>query len=107
MRLRALLVIPAVLALTACGSGDSGPSPEEQKRTEMCEGFAGLTPGVIEVAQAQAVLADPSSTQAEKSTAMKVTLDQVSTSEKRTEPYDCNDPADAKLFEWYNSEYDE
>ncbi len=107
MRLRALLIVPVVLALAACGSDVSGPSPEEQKRAEMCEGFARLTPGFIEIAQAQAVLADSSSTQAEKSAAMKETLDQSSTSEKRTQPYDCNDPADAELFEWYSNEYDE
>ncbi|CCW14583.1 hypothetical protein [Rhodococcus aetherivorans] len=104
MRLRALAAASLLPLLLAACAGESGPSPDEQKRAELCAGFARLTPGSVEVAQAQAVLADPASTTDEKSAAMKVTLDQVSTSEKRTEPYDCDDPDDAAQFEWYSSD---
>lgn len=103
MRLRALLIAPAVLALAACGSDN--PSPEEQKRAEQCASFERLDPGFLEISRATQTLADPNSTRAERSAALKAQLDQQSTSEKRTEPYDCDDPADAELFGWYISEY--
>lgn len=103
MRLRALLIAPAVLALAACGAGNT--PPEEQKRAEQCTSFERLDPGFLEISRATQTLADPNATRAERSAALKAQLDQQSTSEKRTRPYDCDDPADADLFGWYVSEY--
>lgn len=103
MRKRLPLIAAAVFALTACGESELGV---DEQRQAACEAFADNTPGTLEMADAYEVLADESASQTERSEALKVTLDQQS-AYARTEPYDCDDPADAALFEKHYGTFDE
>lgn len=93
----------AVFALTSCGESD--PSVDEERQAA-CESFAGNTPGILEMNDAYEVLSDESASTSDKQAAMKVTLDQQS-AYARTDPYDCNNPADADLFEKHYGTFDE
>lgn len=91
----------AALALMSCSQapGDAEPSTRDQA----CESIKRLTPGSVELSWATEVLSDTNSSSAEKSEALKVTLDQASTAApgKRTEPYTCEGP----VFERFAAEY--
>lgn len=91
----------AALALMSCSQdpGDAEPSIRDQA----CESIKRLTPGSVELSWATEVLSDANSSSAEKSEALKVTLDQASNSApgKRTEPYTCEGP----VFERFAAEY--
>jgi len=86
----------SVAALTACG--ESEPSAEE-RRQAACESFASTTPGMLEMNDAMEVLADEGASPAQKSAALKAQLDQLSKTENRDYPYDCDRPSDKALFE--------
>lgn len=102
----------ATLLLAGCGSSDVDVTPVAQQvdtvRAERCEAFAFVAPGVIEIDEADHILQDPTSTQGERSTALKSKLDEMSVTDNRTRAYDCNDPRDADLFaRWADRYYDE
>ena len=95
--MRKLLPVLILTAFVAACGGESGSSVDE-RRQEACDAFAAQTPGILEVNDALEVLEDESSSDAERSEALKVTLDQQS-AYRRTHPYDCENPADQELFE--------
>ncbi|KDQ03235.1 hypothetical protein EN35_05130 [Rhodococcus qingshengii] len=60
-----------------------------------CDGFNRLTPGTLESAEAFDVLADPDSTPAQKSEALKRQMD----ANARKTPYNCESSSDRRLFD--------
>ncbi|MGF7124012.1 hypothetical protein [Rhodococcus sp. BE178] len=88
----------AVLVLGGCSSSDDGPS-EDELRATACESFASITPGFYESSDAVSTLSDPGASTSDRVDALRAQLDQSSSSNKRTRPYDCNDARDAKWFD--------
>ncbi|ORJ92608.1 hypothetical protein A6F55_23895 [Prescottella equi] len=87
----------SVLVLGGCTSTDEGPS-EGALRQTACESFAEITPGFYESTAAIGTLSDPSASTSDRAEAMSKQLEAMSGSNKRTRPYDCNDPRDEEYF---------
>lgn len=86
-------IAAALLALTAlttaCASEPAEPSPREQA----CETFKAVTPGFFEMSWSTKVLADTNASSADRLEAMKISVNQMSSNNRRTEPYTCDEPA--------------
>ncbi|RVW05341.1 hypothetical protein [Rhodococcus xishaensis] len=100
------LVIAALsataLILGGCGSSDGEPSNAEL-HASACERFEAITPGFFETREAIETLSDPNASVADRAEAMELQLDRMSGSNKRTRPYNCDDPRDKKFFDDYYS----
>lgn len=94
MRKTILVALLTGLTLTGCGS----PTPnQDEKRQEACAAFESLTPGSLELQEAIDVLSDEDASTSERQAALKRSLDQQSSANRRTTPYDCEQDRD--LFE--------
>ncbi|MGF7124993.1 hypothetical protein [Rhodococcus sp. BE178] len=96
----AIALSAAALVLGGCSSSDAGPSDTEL-REMACGSFASITPGFYESTDAIGTLSDSNASSSDRADALRAQLDQSSSSNKRTRPYDCNDPRDAKWFDGF------
>jgi len=97
MRKYVPIIASAALILAGCGSSE--PTAAE-KRAADCEAFAAETPGVIEHSWAFEVGSDPNRSQEDFTDAVKA-LAREQSGAGREHPYNCDWPADRKLFEYY------
>jgi entry exclusion lipoprotein TrbK len=86
-----------VVALSGCSSEPEAPSV----RDKACESIKSVTPGYLEMTWAMETLKDPNASDRDQADAMKVSLDQMSETNKRTEPYTC----EGATFERYVEEF--
>lgn len=94
----AAVLFAGVVLLAGCSSTPDGPTEAEQRQS-YCDAFARLTPGYLEISENTETLANPDSNSSDKSDALKSTLDSLGSGTKRTQPYDCNSPADKDRFD--------
>lgn len=81
--------LASIALLSACSSEPQAPTPRELA----CETFKQVSPGFFEMSWSTKVLGDPNATSADRREAMSISLDQMSTANRRTEPYTCEEPA--------------
>ncbi|WP_156423029.1 hypothetical protein [Rhodococcus sp. KB6] len=106
-RVFATLAIVGLLLLAGGCSNEPASTPvtapalaAAEQHQAYCDGFNRLTPGTLESTEAFEVLADPDSTPAQKSEALKKQMD----ANVRTTPYNCESPTDRRLFDAFISE---
>ena len=95
------VISSAALILGGCSNEPAGTSAAvptltaAEQHQAYCNGFNRLTPGTLESAEAFDVLADPDSTPAQKSDALKKQMD----ANVRKTPYNCEASSDRRLFD--------
>lgn len=101
----AVATIGLALIFGGCSNEPAGtPAPvptltAAEQHQAYCDGFNRLTPGTLESAEAFDVLADPESTPAQKSDALKKQMD----ANVRKTPYNCESSTDRRLFDAFVS----